>query len=270
MTRVLICLIAAFSSPLLWAEAPAKSKEIIISKASFSDFYPAVWLNPATGETSVVNGETPPKESLEIWLEPGDPEIQMAPGLKSDKQFLGFVSLGDGEDVFDAAYPSSDPQPERDKFIKSIPKTELLKPKSVFRYYGKTASCVLIIEEVDKENEVIKLKWKPITIPPVAKDVKTDQTSLLQIPYDARKLTAELAFYTEVKKADFYYLSVFPKAHVQGTATLSTGQSVEWFHYECGGLYLRFKDASERYFLHPTTVAELKAAVCITSGAIKQ
>ena len=98
--------------------------------------------------------------------------------------------------------------------------------------------------------------------PLVATTVTTDGASLIPIPYDAKKLTAELAFYPEVPKTDFYYLNLalFPRAHVQGTATLSTGQTVEWFHYECGGLYLRFKDGSERYFLHPITVAEMRAS----------
>lgn len=175
MTRALICLIAAFSSSILWADAPAKDKEITISKASFSNFYPAVWLNPGTGEISGADGEKPPKETLEIWLEPRDPEIQMAPGIKSDEKLsVGFVSLGDGEDVFDAAYASSDSQPEPGKFIKSIPKAEFLKPKTVFRYYGKSASCVLMIEEVDKENEVIKFKWKPIATPPAPTKAQPD------------------------------------------------------------------------------------------------
>ena len=103
----------------------------------------------------------------------------MAPGLKSDeKQSIGFVSLGSGDDVFDAVYASSDPQPEPDKFTKRIPKAELLKPKTVFRYYGKTASCVLMIEEVDKENEVIKFKWKLIATPQVTTKVQLDNASL--------------------------------------------------------------------------------------------
>jgi len=96
--------------------------------------------------------------------------------------------------------------------------------------------------------------------PLIATAVTTDGASLIPIPYDAEKLTAELAFYPEVPKTDFYYLTSFPRAHVQGTATLSTGKTVEWFHYECGGLYLRFEDGSERYFLHPITVAEMRAS----------
>jgi hypothetical protein len=95
--------------------------------------------------------------------------------------------------------------------------------------------------------------------PPVARKVTTAHDARSYISYDAKKLTAELADFPEVPKADFYYLRIGALTAAHGVATLSTGESVEWFHYECGGLYLRFQDRTERYFLHPATVAEMKA-----------
>ena len=96
--------------------------------------------------------------------------------------------------------------------------------------------------------------------PLIATVVTTEQDGLLPVLYDAKKLSEELATYTEVSRADFYYLDVFPFPAARGTATLSSGQSVEWSHYEIGGLYLHFKGGAERYFLHPDIFAEMKLA----------
>jgi hypothetical protein len=95
--------------------------------------------------------------------------------------------------------------------------------------------------------------------PLIATAVTNAQGSLLSVEYDARKLTEELAAYTEVPRSDFYYLDVFPSPAARGTATLANGQAVEWCHYEIGGLYLHFKNGAERYFLHPDVVARVNA-----------
>ena len=96
------------------------------------------------------------------------------------------------------------------------------------------------------------------TKPLVATAVNTENDPTATILYDAKMLTAELAAFAEVERKEFYYLDVFPLPAAKGTATLAGGETVAWFHYERGGLYLKFADGKQRYFLHPAVMGEKK------------
>ena len=77
----------------------------MITKDSFSKFYPAVWFSPSDGTITPVLDDTeiPTDRKNTIWIEPGDPEISTSRSLRRQrgKGLSEFQLIGYGKTHFE-------------------------------------------------------------------------------------------------------------------------------------------------------------------------
>jgi hypothetical protein len=135
-------------------------RTIMISKAQFSEIYPAVWFSPSTGEIVelVEESDEPPAPKFECWVEPRDPEFAFA-----DEDGVGFAGFGEGDDKFEMDPPAIDDlEGNLRDVIGRNPDPDALAGQPVFYVKGKLGDCMIQILKWDPENQVIEFKWRSL------------------------------------------------------------------------------------------------------------
>ena len=159
----LLALVAGIWFFLVRERGEKTEKEITIDQSSFSKVYPAVFFSPLDGDISpIVEGEKPPAEKFEIWIEPNDPEVAF--GIGQDSEQCGFIHLGNGLDTFNKTSESKlnsiGPDKSGDRKISREMITSEDQP--VFLVKGRNSRSIIIILSCDPEAQKIQFKWKLI------------------------------------------------------------------------------------------------------------
>lgn len=140
-----------------------ESRLITINKDQFSAVYPAVWFSPSSGEIVGLTSqsEQAPSDEFEIWIEPGDPEFSISKELtKYPENSFGFLRIGNGVEIFDRAFNL--PQSERGEVVGRLGGELETDDHPVILYVGKKSNCVIMIEEIDTDKEIIRFRWMPL------------------------------------------------------------------------------------------------------------
>lgn len=160
-----IALLASIAALASCGPTPqSDSRLITIDKNQFSEIYPAVWFSPSSGKVVGLTSqsEEAPSDEFEIWIEPDDPEVAISNQLSEDSlDRFGFVPLGNGIETFERAFnlPRSEPEAIIGRLGNELENDD----QPVFLYYGKKSNCLIMIEKVDTDEEVITFRWIVLT-----------------------------------------------------------------------------------------------------------
>ena len=149
-----LAILGLLSSAL--CQEPAADHKITITPKDYSKVYPAVWFCPDDATIIAIQekSEVPPQEKFRIWIEPSDPEFNVAPA-KINKDKKAFVFLGEGKEVYDKA-SFNDKGEEHARLGQS----QLMKKQPVFIYREKDRQWAFMVEKVSREKETMTFLWK--------------------------------------------------------------------------------------------------------------
>ena len=135
-------------------------RTILISKAQFSDIYPAVWFSPSTGEIVelVERSDDPPAAKFECWVEPSDPEF----AFSGEDDGVGFAGFGSGDGNFEMDPPDGGVDLDDDLGDLLDDDPEILAGEPVFIVRGKQGSCMIQILKWDPDAQIIQFKWRSL------------------------------------------------------------------------------------------------------------
>lgn len=132
-------------------------KRIEITPASFSDVYPAVWFSPSDAEVRAiqVEGEEPPGENFEIWIEPRDPEIGVLNEAKNDLE-PAFAWVGNGSAAFEKLKIPADSR------IVQLDHRHEFTPNNVYLLERGEQAYLMMIESISPDEQTLTFRWRQL------------------------------------------------------------------------------------------------------------
>ena len=154
-TLILLMLLSGMAMSLRSAEQ-LPGKQVRIGPKDFSKVYAAVWFCPEKADVIPITKreEVPDDPAYRIWIEPGDPEINVVP-IEGEKKKGTFVHIGSGTNAYVHAKKGMKGRAHR-----SLGGEELGAKQPVFIYREKDHEWVFMVVALDAKAQTLSMMWR--------------------------------------------------------------------------------------------------------------